>query len=386
LDLLRSAFSNLKRRKLRSFLTILAVVIGAALVSVLVSLGVGAQGFLSAQVQAMVPPNVVMVAYSQQVFEIGFGGPIFGGKPQEIAEDEGGRFDLRPLTAQNVEDIQALEHVERTDPYIMLAADSVRLEGSETRFRTMVVALSAYQVETRRLMAGRYLTDQSQGEVIIANEYLEAFGFAEARDALGQKVVLQVRQALAIIGLPAETKSFSFEIVGVAEKTVNSREIIISLEDGKEIARFWTNSPDVYTDKQPPSILQAKIDSSQYVDQAAQEIEDLGLGTITSDEILGLIGTIFSIIQAVLGAFGLIALGVASLGISNALIMAMYERTREIGVMKAVGASKGTIRLLFTLEGAIIGFLGGVIGVGIGYAFGSSRISKPSISPHSPGG
>ncbi|MGB3129760.1 MAG: FtsX-like permease family protein, partial [Dehalococcoidia bacterium] len=153
---------------------------------------------------------------------------------------------------------------------------------------------------------------------------------------------------------------------------VNSTEIMISIEDGKEIARFWADSPNMYSDELPPSILQAKVDGSQYAAQVAQEIEDLGLGAMTSDDVLGVIGTIFGIIQAVLSAFGLIALGVASLGVINTLIMAIYERTREIGVMKAVGASKSTIRLLFTVEGASIGFLGGIIGVAVAYALGSA--------------
>jgi putative ABC transport system permease protein len=112
------------------------------------------------------------------------------------------------------------------------------------------------------------------------------------------------------------------------------------------------------------------VDSSQYTDGVAQEIKSLGLGTITATDVLGLIGTIFGVIQAILSAFGLIALAVASLSIVNTLIMSVYERTREIGVMKAVGASKGTIRVLFTAEGAAIGLLGGAIGVAIAYLLG----------------
>jgi putative ABC transport system permease protein len=183
------------------------------------------------------------------------------------------------------------------------------------------------------------------------------------------------------MGLPSKTKDFEFKIIGVAEKTLNSREIIMSLEDGKEISRFWTNNPDLYTDTNPPSILLAKVDNSEHLEQVADEIEDLDLGTITSEDVLGFIGTIFGIIQAVLGAFGFIALGVASLGIINTLIMAIYERTREIGVMKAVGASKTTIHTLFTLEGAAIGFIGGIIGVGIGYGIGFiiNRISHTTF-------
>jgi putative ABC transport system permease protein len=82
------------------------------------------------------------------------------------------------------------------------------------------------------------------------------------------------------------------------------------------------------------------------------------------------INSIFSVIQIGLSTFGIIALIVASIGIINTLMMSIYERTREIGVMKAVGATRGTIRLLFTMEGAALGFIGGVVGVALGYVAG----------------
>ncbi len=381
LDLLRTAFSNLRRRKLRSFLTIFAVVIGASLVSLLVSLGIGAQQFLTAQIKAMMPPDVVMVASDPNRFEIGLGGIGFGGSPQEVSDDEGSPLSLEPLTLQDIEAVRALDHVERIDPRVTLRAESVKLQGSDKRFRTSLRAMPQYQVESTDLVAGRHLTEQSRGECIIANQYLDSFGLEQPEDALGQDVIIRVRQWSSFIGLPSETKDYNFEIVGVTEKTLTSTQIIISIEDGKELSRFWADNPDWYTDDIPPATLQVKLEDSQYADQVAQAVEDLGLGAITSKEVLGLIGTIFIIIQAVLSAFGLIALGVASLGVINTLIMAIYERTREIGVMKAVGASRSAIRLLFTTEGMIIGFLGGAIGVGIGYALGLAinRISHATF-------
>lgn len=369
-DLLRTALSNLRRRKLRSSLTILAVVIGAGLVSLLVSLGIGVQGFLTDQVRSVLPSDVVMVASNSNVFQIGLGGLGIGGNPQPIAGNQTGGSSLQPLTPQEVQEVQGLKHVEQIDPFIILQADSVRLQGSQQRFRTEVRPQPEYQVRMVNLVAGEYITDQTHGECIIANQYLNVFGFNSPDEALGNEVIIQVTQAASLIGLPAQTNDYSFTIVGVTEKTLSSTEIIISLTDGEEISRFWANTPDLYTNKIPAAILQVRVDGSQYADQVASEVKDLGLGTITATDVLGIIGTIFGIVQAILSAFGLIALGVASLSIVNTLIMSVYERTKEIGVMKAVGASKGTIRILFTAEGAAIGLLGGAVGVAIAYLLG----------------
>lgn len=369
-DLLRTALSNLRRRKLRSSLTILAVVIGAGLVSLLVSLGIGVQGFLTDQVRSVLPSDVVMVASNSNVFQIGLGGLGIGGNPQPIAGNQTGGSSLQPLTPQEVQEVQGLKHVEQIDPFIILQADSVRLQGSQQRFRTEVRPQPEYQVSMVNLVAGEYITGQTHGECIIANQYLNVFGFNSPDEALGNEVIIQVTQAASLIGLPAQTNDYSFTIVGVTEKTLSSTEIIISLTDGEEISRFWANTPDLYTNKIPAAILQVRVDGSQYADQVASEVKDLGLGTITATDVLGIIGTIFGIVQAILSAFGLIALGVASLSIVNTLIMSVYERTKEIGVMKAVGASKGTIRILFTAEGAAIGLLGGAVGVAIAYLLG----------------
>ncbi|GAH14047.1 unnamed protein product, partial [marine sediment metagenome] len=87
-------------------------------------------------------------------------------------------------------------------------------------------------------------------------------------------------------------------------------------------------------------------------------------------QMLGVISTIFLILRAVLGVLGAIALFVAAIGIVNTLVMSIYERFREIGIMKAIGASNKDINKIFLYEAGTIGFMGGVLGVITGYIFG----------------
>jgi putative ABC transport system permease protein len=142
------------------------------------------------------------------------------------------------------------------------------------------------------------------------------------------------------------------------------------MQDAIDIARFYMDNPALYTTEQPGTVLMVKVSDINLINTVAEEIDKLGFSTVTPTEIKKEINTIFNIIQIGLGSFGVIALIIASIGIINTLMMSIHERTREIGVMKAVGASKGIIRLLFTIEGTALGVLGGIFGVIIGYAAG----------------
>jgi ABC-type antimicrobial peptide transport system permease subunit len=87
---------------------------------------------------------------------------------------------------------------------------------------------------------------------------------------------------------------------------------------------------------------------------------------------------VFNILGAVLGGIGGIALVVAAVGVANTMIMSILERTREIGVMRAVGARRGTVSRLFTFEASLLGFLGGAVGLGVGYVL--ILIANPLIN------
>jgi ABC-type antimicrobial peptide transport system permease subunit len=110
-----------------------------------------------------------------------------------------------------------------------------------------------------------------------------------------------------------------------------------------------------------------RVDSTDSVDKVAESIRALKLGANTAKTMMEQIKKIFALVGLIIGAIGGIVLFVAAIGIINTMIMATYERTREIGIMRATGATRATIRHLFIFEAAILGFLGGVIGLGISF-------------------
>jgi ABC-type antimicrobial peptide transport system permease subunit len=128
-----------------------------------------------------------------------------------------------------------------------------------------------------------------------------------------------------------------------------------------------------------------KADDTQFVQGIAEEIKAQGYGVSTAQEMIDEMIKAFNGIGIVLGAIGGVALFVAAIGIINTMVMATYERTREIGVLRACGATRATIRKLFILEAGMIGFWGGVFGLGFSYAIAQvgNLISNKYFSQYS---
>ena len=265
--------------------------------------------------------------------------------------------------------------MERVDPRIYVFAQSVKLKDADKKFQVNVQSMPKYELETGKLAAGRVIEDDERDLAIIANQYLELFNFKTADEALDKEIVLHFIKA-PDFGLggasleKAEEKDYTFKIIGVTEKTVASTEVIISNQDAIDISREIEKDENLYSEDNPGRLVQVKLDNKKYTQEVAQKIKDLGLGAQSPEDILAMLGKIFSVIQAALSIFGIIALVVAAIGIINTLLMAIYERTKEIGVMKAVGANKGHIRWLFLTEAGYIGFIGGIIGTFLGILFG----------------
>jgi len=116
------------------------------------------------------------------------------------------------------------------------------------------------------------------------------------------------------------------------------------------MGRFSYGEPEIFTEEKPGYALQLKVSNISLLDTVAQKAQELGFDTLTAKDVLTLINTAFSVIRVALSVFGGISLIVAVIGIINTLMMAIHERTREIGIMKAIGATKGDIRILLRLK------------------------------------
>jgi putative ABC transport system permease protein len=181
-------------------------------------------------------------------------------------------------------------------------------------------------------------------------------------DLVGQPVSLTLR-------LPrGETEEFSSSIIGVRD-SFGRRTIDLGLPEREAMKAWWFGEPDILQ-TEGYDMLTVRAENLSAVPAVIEQIEELDLQTQSLEAVLNVANQVLSLLQALLGSVGALALLVAALGVANTMMMAIYERTREIGVLKALGASAGEIRALFTMEAALIGLIGGVFGLIFGAILG----------------
>ncbi len=322
------AFKNLKRHKLRTFLTASAVLIGTMLVSSMVSLGVGLQRFVVEGIKGAGELTDINV-YQEN--------------------EEGEAMEIPP---EKISAIEGLEGVEYVEPMVTLVAEAVSLSGFEKQAgQTLITAVSGQNSSPFELVAGTNFSQNDYSEVVLGEEFIKTFSQDYPENFIGRSVNLVFGE-----------KEFSAKIVGVAKgENIMSYGLFIPLGLASQIK-----------ERASYDSLRVKAARVQDVAGISTQIQELGLQTVTLDSLVSQITKYFRILQLALGSFGIIIIGVASLSIINTMIMAILERTREIGVMRAVGASRRDIIKVFSFEAGAIGFLGGVFGISLGrlIAFG----------------
>jgi ABC-type antimicrobial peptide transport system permease subunit len=163
-----------------------------------------------------------------------------------------------------------------------------------------------------------------------------------------------------------DKQSFQITVVGVSN-TATAADL--GNADKLDLKKWWYNDPNILeTDGYSAAIVHTQTLND--ATRVSKEVEDSGFSSATLQTFLDQVNRIFTVMQVMLSSVGLLALLVASIGIVNTMIMAIYERTREIGVLKALGSSNGDVLRMFMVEAGLIGLLGGIVGVVSGWALG----------------
>jgi putative ABC transport system permease protein len=404
-DYIGQACGNLWKKKLRTFLTTTGVVIGIGALVSMFAFGQGIQSNITEQFNKLDLFNYITVLGRRQ-----------GGRPASFDPDEGGgsgeehhrrrragRTDANqptpPLNAQTLRQIEQIKGVQTAFPEIRFPAQ-IRL-GDREEF-TMVQVLSSDVIRSGliQLRAGQAYEPNDVNQLLISDELLRRLGVQEPASAVGRNIEVSTLTLdfslgnllrmvfssgpsaggsgpVAAQALPFARANYPFRIAGVTQEIgftgplpIRS-DVFVPPAAAAGMRRLSVTSVwelfEPASERTEYATVSVKVDTPQDVAYVKEQLESRGYRTFAMmDQFRGMrLG--FLIMDAVLIAVGMIGITVASLGIINTMVMSILERYREIGIMKAVGATDGDVQRIFLFESGMIGLLGGAFGLGLGW-------------------
>lgn len=365
-DLIRRATRNAFRSKARTILTVLSLFVGAFTLTLTTALGAGVSDYVSRQVASFGADDVLLV---QRAAAASTEGPQRYDPNTGVATANTGTAGPLGASGGNLSEadlatIAGLPGVERVDPVQAVVVDWIQADASE-KFTLSINPTSS--ITKADLSAGHQLDQTAaEREVILPADYVASLGFASDAEAVGAPVTL------GLTDVRGDAHTIEATVVGVARASLLASGAGANQALVTELAQTHQAGLDA---KAGYPVAIAYLDAASLANDMAAVKAELTAQGFTGQSIadqLGMIQTIINAITGVLSAFALIALLAAAFGIVNTLFMSVQERTREIGLMKAVGMSSRKVFTLFSLEAILIGFLGSVLGVVVAFGVGSA--------------
>ncbi len=362
-DMIRMALHNLWKRKLRTSLTVLGVIIGTASIVVMVSVGIG-----------------MNMGFEEQLSQIGSLTVIDVYKPwsNEQQGREAAKLDLATL-----EEMRQIDGVEVVTPvinqYFLLVSGRYVADFSVTGILPEAMEPLGYQV-----VQGRCLQEGDTQNVVLGATVAENFYnpklSAQVRwnsenlktvDPMNDKFQISVDYNYGTNNANKQLKNQRVNVVGVLDpNSGDSWSSVMPIDEVEKLVEMQqkANGQKVKKGAKEYDTAKVKVAEMDDVDQVMQQIQDMGFECSSLKQSLDAMQETSKMLRMVLGAIGAISMIVAAISITNTMVMSIYERTREIGVMKVIGATLPDIRNLFLMEAAFIGLMGGVLGVVLSFA------------------
>jgi ABC-type antimicrobial peptide transport system permease subunit len=360
LDVFELALGNLRLAWLRTLLTTLGVAIGVGALVGMVSFGAGLQQNLNAR--------LLKNALFQSI-------TVF---PQP--ESRAAASPSRPLDAPALAAIRQIAGVKRADPDVRLPL-RLELDGKTTEGLAIALPLdSADEAVFQEMPKGHFFSAEEAPEIILGTDAAKALGVADPESLVGKSLTASVaahmpgsRRFSGTVALPAAF-SMPLTVVGIV-----NRERAMFGGFGSQFYVPYRFAEAIQEKVVDPLIgaartsigsVAVRLESARDLDRVEQAIGKLGFRTLSIASAISQLRRVFLVVDALLALVGSIGLAVACLGITNTMVMAVLERTREIGIMKAVGAEDRDILRVFCAESAAIGALGGLLGLLLAWGLG----------------
>lgn len=366
-DKVLMCFSNLYKRKVRTVLTTMGVVVGTCAIVITVSLGIGMQ---KSQEEALAQMGDLTIITIQ-----GYG----------ISPDQ------QQLDDKVLETIRSYDHVVALTPaYMPSEWGAVYLESGKFRYDGMIYGVYLNDLEALgyTFMEGEFPAEGFRENTVLFgssavydfyntkknsnNRVFEGSGKDPLVDVMEDKINFVIRT-------PDDYKKrkpeFEAECYGILAEDWNKRpspswSVFMDINYLKKLEAQYNKINKIKVNKDAVTsyeTVSVKVDDMNNVAEVEEKIQELGFQTYSMESVRKPMQEKARKDQMMLGSLGAISLLVAAIGITNTMIMSIYERTREIGVMKVLGCVISDIRSVFLMEAASIGFLGGIFGVIISY-------------------
>ncbi len=337
-DLARLSTRMFKTNPLRTWLTILGMGVGTGAVVVLVGLGFGLQQIILEQ-----------IVFGDSLLSLGVSAT--GGKNIVIDDDIIGEFEKDP----NIEDAAPLARFPALITYKGLTGN-IFLQGAEPAYLRYAGITTS---------AGDVFKDEDIGntnEVMISPAVLKLFGIADDQinNFIGQEVSFRLL-------IPANDGTDAITEINIAKQYKVKG---VTKEEGVLNALMMLPELKNYVGIEVYDRAQVKVVSSEFLPLIEESLIKAGYRVTALSKTVEQASKIFEGVQAVLATFGGIALLVSAIGMFNTMTVTLLERTKEIGIMRTIGASPRDIKFLFVSESIIVGFLGGVSGIVMGVTLG----------------
>ncbi|MCL5411490.1 MAG: ABC transporter permease [Patescibacteria group bacterium] len=329
---IKLALKSILGRKMRSLITIGGVTIGIAAIIFLVSLGYGLQKLVINQITTMEALRVI---------------DIFPEKSTVVK-----------LNDESIAKLKNLSHVEDANQLINIAG-KIGFGGSVTDTVVYGADNEYLRLSNVKVDRGEKFPAEAKNVAIVNQSVLELLGIKDYQNVLSKVVKLRFIPSKGLLAEENKTdfsNDFEYKVIGVIDDR-STPYLYVPLEDLKALGVINYSQSKV------------KVDSTSQLASVRKQIENLGLKTVSVSDTVAQIEQIFSVFRIVLGSFGIIAMIVASLGMFNTLTVSLMERTREVGIMKVLGAKKKDVRKVFLAEALILGFTGGISGALVGFIF-----------------
>jgi len=364
-DIIKSANSNLLRNKGRTFLTVLAIFIGSFTIILTSGIRTGVNDYIDVQLNSAGGEGYIEIMpkgmQDMMSGQMSFGG---SGSPREYDPNKNS-MEMAMISEADIKKLSEIPGIQSVKPAQQISAEYIASNKTKTKFVIRPHALPSDRI-TIDIAAGNLVdVNGDRPEINLLPGYAEALGFASDNAAIGQTVRLGI-----VEGVTMKTREVEATVAGVMNKSIINlgRSWVNTALEDKILDVTYKGFPDSYRNR--VYFATAEWDTSlgsEGLDNIKNKMKELGYTGMTFEDTVGMFKSFLDTIILVFTIFGGIALLAASIGIINTLFMAVQERTREIGLSKAMGLGRGKIFLMFSVEAIALGFWGSALGIGVAY-------------------